>query len=85
MTGTPRLRKSNAKSKEGWVGEIQTACQQTCATGAITFDNLKLPGNKAEEAAKANATRSYHALHVLNTRPAITYLAKVAREEGHEG
>jgi anaerobic selenocysteine-containing dehydrogenase/Fe-S-cluster-containing dehydrogenase component len=66
-------------------GEIQTACQQTCATGAIVFDNLKLSGNKAGEAAKANATRSYHALHVLNTRPAITYLAKVAREEGHEG
>jgi molybdopterin-containing oxidoreductase family iron-sulfur binding subunit len=66
-------------------GEIQTACQQTCATGAIVFDNLKLPGNKAAEAAKANATRSYHALHVLNTRPAITYLARVAREEGHEG
>jgi len=66
-------------------GEIQTACHQTCATGAIVFDNLKLSGNKASEAVEANATRSYHALHVLNTRPAITYLAKVAREEGHEG
>jgi molybdopterin-containing oxidoreductase family iron-sulfur binding subunit len=66
-------------------GEIQTACQQTCATGAITFDNLKLAGNKASAVATTNATRSYHALHTLNTRPAITYLAKVAREEGHEG
>jgi len=66
-------------------GEIQTACQQTCPTGAITFDNLKLAGNTATAAAKANETRAYHALHTLNTRPAITYLAKVAREEGHEG
>jgi anaerobic selenocysteine-containing dehydrogenase/Fe-S-cluster-containing dehydrogenase component len=66
-------------------GEIQTACQQTCPTGAITFDNLKLAGNKASEVAQAHAGRSYHALHTLNTRPSITYLAKVAREEEHEG
>ena len=28
---------------------------------------------------EANEARSYHALHVLNTRPAINYLAKVQR------
>jgi molybdopterin-containing oxidoreductase family iron-sulfur binding subunit len=67
-------------------GEVQTACQQTCPTNAITFDNLKLAGNTATVAAEAGSGRSYHALHVFNTRPAITYLAKVARsEEGHEG
>jgi anaerobic selenocysteine-containing dehydrogenase/Fe-S-cluster-containing dehydrogenase component len=65
-------------------GEVQTACQQTCPTGAITFDNLKLADNKANAVAQANATRAYHALHTLNTRPAVTYLARVAREEGHE-
>ena len=66
-------------------GEIQTACQQTCPTGAITFDNLKLAGNTAAAVVSANATRAYHALHTLNTRPSITYLAKVERvEEGHE-
>jgi anaerobic selenocysteine-containing dehydrogenase/Fe-S-cluster-containing dehydrogenase component len=66
-------------------GEIQTACQQTCPTSAITFDNLKLAGNNATAVASANETRAYHALHTLNTRPSITYLAKVAREEEHEG
>jgi molybdopterin-containing oxidoreductase family iron-sulfur binding subunit len=78
-------------------GEIQTACQETCPTSAITFDNLKLAQNTASAVAEANAGRSYHALHVLNTRPSITYLAKVARsedserledsetQEGHEG
>ena len=68
-------------------GEIQTACQQTCPSDAITFDNLKLPGNTATEAAEKNQARSYHALHVLNTRPAITYLAKVNRsgDDGHAG
>ena len=30
-----------------------------------------------------NAGRAYRALHVLNTRPAIKYLAKVKREEDH--
>jgi molybdopterin-containing oxidoreductase family iron-sulfur binding subunit len=78
----------NAKGEKRPVaaGEVQTACQQTCPTGAITFDNLKLPDNKASEVAKANSTRTYHALHTLNTRPSITYLAKVARaqDEGHE-
>jgi Fe-S-cluster-containing dehydrogenase component len=48
-------------------GEIQTACQQTCPTGAIVFDNLKLAGNKASEVATANATpqlpRAAHAQH----------------------
>ncbi|MEM7410811.1 MAG: molybdopterin-dependent oxidoreductase [Myxococcota bacterium] len=66
-------------------GEVQTACQSSCASGAITFDNLKLPGNTATAKVDANKSRAYHALHVLNVRPAITYLAKVAREEGHEG
>jgi len=66
-------------------GEVQTACQQTCPSDAIAFDNLKLTGNTASERAEKNSSRSYHALHVLNTRPAITYLAKVARSEGHDG
>jgi len=66
-------------------GEVRTACQQTCPTDAITFDNLKLAGNTASQAVEKNAARSYHALHVLNTRPAITYLAKVARSGGHDG
>ena len=29
--------------------------------------------------------RAYHALHVLNTRPGITYLAKVTRGDEPEG
>jgi Fe-S-cluster-containing dehydrogenase component len=66
-------------------GAFETACQQTCPTRAISFGNLRQEGNPAAEVAQRNAGRTYHALHVLNTRPAITYLAKVAREEGHEG
>jgi molybdopterin-containing oxidoreductase family iron-sulfur binding subunit len=74
-------------------GEVQTACQQTCPTQAIRFGNLKDDECRAVKGAHENQGRSYHALHVLNTRPAITYLAKVGRngsesggkEEGHHG
>jgi molybdopterin-containing oxidoreductase family iron-sulfur binding subunit len=65
-------------------GEIVTACQQTCPTQAIVFGNLKEEKSQARVDAEENHGRAYHALHVLNTRPAITYLAKLDREEGHE-
>jgi molybdopterin-containing oxidoreductase family iron-sulfur binding subunit len=66
-------------------GEVKTACQQTCPTDAIVFGNLRDEKSRAVERADAGKARSYHALHVLNTRPSITYLSKVKRDdEGHE-
>ncbi|HYR40826.1 MAG TPA: molybdopterin-dependent oxidoreductase [Methylomirabilota bacterium] len=64
-------------------GDIQTACQQTCPTQAISFGNLK---EGATRVAKLSVSpRSYHVLQELGTRPAVTYLAKVVRGEtgGH--
>lgn len=61
--------------------EIQTACQQTCPTDAIVFGNYKDPDSRASRSAKENTGRAYHALHILNTRPGITYLAKVDRRD----
>jgi molybdopterin-containing oxidoreductase family iron-sulfur binding subunit len=60
-------------------GEVTPACAQTCPTQAITFGNLKDGASAASKQADAGKARAYHALHVLNTRPAITYLAKVKR------
>ena len=59
-------------------GEVTTACAQACPTRAITFGNLK---DAASAVAKAGSdpVRGYHSLHELNTRPAVTYLAKVTR------
>jgi molybdopterin-containing oxidoreductase family iron-sulfur binding subunit len=59
-------------------GEVTTACAQSCPTQAIRFGNLK---DKESAVAKlsADAARGYHALQELNTRPAITYLARVTR------
>src|SRR5207245_8950575 len=71
-------------------GDIQTACQQTCPTQAISFGNLK---EGAARATKLSASpRSYHVLQSLATRPAVTYPANVVRgatgghgaEKGHK-
>jgi len=59
-------------------GEVQTACQQACPTEAIHFGNLKDEASDVSKKAD-DPQRGYRALHVLNTRPAITYLAGVTR------
>ncbi|MDX1649575.1 MAG: 4Fe-4S dicluster domain-containing protein, partial [Myxococcota bacterium] len=59
-------------------GAVETACQQTCPSEAITFGNLRDEDSEVVRKA-SDEKRGYHALHVLNTRPAITYLAKVIR------
>jgi molybdopterin-containing oxidoreductase family iron-sulfur binding subunit len=58
-------------------GAVQTACQQTCPSHAITFGNLRDDASAVSQ--QADSKRGYHALHVLNTRPAVTYLSKVVR------
>ena len=59
-------------------GAMQTACQQSCPSSAITFGNLRDPQSQVSQKA-ADPKRGYHALHVLNTRPSVTYLSKVIR------
>ena len=59
-------------------GEVVTACQQSCPTDAITFGNTR--DSKAAVNTSVDDRRSYHSLHMLNTRPAITYLAQIARD-----
>ncbi len=58
-------------------GAVVTACQQTCPSSAITFGNLRDAASAVSQ--KAASKRGYHALHALNTRPAVTYLSKVTR------
>ncbi len=59
-------------------GEVTTACAQSCPTHAIQFGNLV---DKTSAVAKAGSepVRGYHSLEELNTRPAVTLLAKVQR------
>ena len=56
-------------------GEFTTACAQACPSDAIVFGNMMDPESRV--AAIKQDPRGYHVLEELNTRPAITYLAKV--------
>ena len=56
-------------------GEIVTACQQACPTGAIVFGDINDPGS-AVLRAKAEPT-TYGLLAEFNTMPRTTYLAAI--------
>jgi anaerobic selenocysteine-containing dehydrogenase/Fe-S-cluster-containing dehydrogenase component len=58
-------------------GDMQTACQQTCPTRAITFGNRK--DGEALVSRLSHSARSYHVLHELGTLPGVSYLKKVVR------
>jgi molybdopterin-containing oxidoreductase family iron-sulfur binding subunit len=56
-------------------GEVMTACQQACPTGAIVFGDLNDPNSHV---ARLKALPlNYAMLGALNTRPRTTYLAIV--------
>jgi Fe-S-cluster-containing dehydrogenase component len=55
--------------------EIQTACQQTCPTGAIVFGDIADPGTRVS--AERRNERLYAVLDDLGTLPRTRYLARV--------
>jgi Fe-S-cluster-containing dehydrogenase component len=57
-------------------GEVVTACQAVCPTGAIVFGDLNDPRSRVNHA-KASPL-DYALLSELNTRPRTTYLAKLS-------
>ena len=76
IAGRDRARDEGRLPRDG---EIQTACQQTCPTQAITFGDLK--DGKSRVSRLSGSSRGYHVLGELGTRPALTYLKKILREE----
>ena len=56
-------------------GDVVTACAQACPSDAIVFGNVKDSGSRV--ARLQQDPRGYRVLEDLNTRSAITYLAKV--------
>jgi len=70
-------------------GEIQTACEQACASGAITFGDLNDPNSRVRAAQKV--PRAYELLQELNNRPRVNYLARISNphpelseDDGHK-
>ena len=61
-------------------GDMQTACQQTCPTQAITFGNLKDASALVSQAGALHrgATTCSRS---SGPRPGVTYLKKVVRRE----
>lgn len=55
--------------------DIQTACQQTCPTGAITFGNINNPESQVSK--NIQDERGYHVLEALNVKPSVTYWTKL--------
>jgi molybdopterin-containing oxidoreductase family iron-sulfur binding subunit len=64
-------------------GEIVTACQQACPTGAIVFGDVNDP-QSAVSRWKAEPL-NYGILEDLNTRPRTTYLAKLTNPSSELG
>ncbi len=60
-------------------GEIQTACSQSCPTGAIYFGDLMDPNSKVSELTRRDPRR-YHVLEELSTKSAVTYLRRIKRD-----
>jgi molybdopterin-containing oxidoreductase family iron-sulfur binding subunit len=56
-------------------GEVVTACQGACPTRAITFGDINDPSSQV--ARLKESERNYGMLTELNTRPRVTYLAKL--------
>ncbi len=54
-------------------GEVVTACQSACPTGAIIFGDMNDPVSKIAKSKKDH--RNYNLLNELNTQPRTTYLA----------
>lgn len=59
-------------------GEIMTACQSACPTGAIVFGDMHDPNSKIAAAKKDH--RDYKLLNELNTQPRTTYLSSLKNQ-----
>ncbi len=56
-------------------GEVVTACQEACPTGAIVFGDIRDPMSKVSKLKESPL--DYGVLSVLNTRPRLTYHARL--------
>jgi MoCo/4Fe-4S cofactor protein with predicted Tat translocation signal len=69
--------KSKAKLEDRKLndGEVKTACEASCPTGAIIFGDMNNPESRVSKSMKDQ--RSYTLLEELNARPAVQYQTKI--------
>jgi len=71
-----RLVEAGARDKnEVPVHEFKTACQQACASDALVFGDKDNPNTRVARLRESD--RGYVMLKYLNTRPRVTYLARI--------
>jgi molybdopterin-containing oxidoreductase family iron-sulfur binding subunit len=74
-----QLARLEARGRGLDVGEVRTACQQSCPAQAIHFgDRLDAQGDVARQRAKP---RAFQVLAELGVEPAVTYLSRVRNRE----
>jgi molybdopterin-containing oxidoreductase family iron-sulfur binding subunit len=61
-------------------GDVQTACQAGCPTGAIMFGDLQDPNSRVSRLLADK--RAYRVLDELGTRPHVGYLKRVRDPQG---
>jgi molybdopterin-containing oxidoreductase family iron-sulfur binding subunit len=80
-----KAAKNKAKLEDRAVkdGDVVTACQSSCPTGAIVFGDLNDPNSRVSQTLKEE--RYYSLLEELNTRPAVRYASKIRNTEKLKG
>lgn len=80
-----KAAKNNARIEKRDVkdGDVKTACQQSCPTGAIVFGDLNDPNSQVRKL--WDQQRQYALLEELNTKPAVRYLSKIRNTEHLKG
>jgi MoCo/4Fe-4S cofactor protein with predicted Tat translocation signal len=60
--------------------DVRTACQEACPASAITFGDMNDP--QSEVSKLRNHPLGYHVLEDVNTRPNVTYIARLRNIKG---
>ena len=62
--------------------EVQTACSQSCSTGAIIFGDMNNPESTISKVLAVElGERAFHVLEEINVRPQISYLTKIRNKD----
>ena len=63
-------------------GEIETACSQSCPTGAITFGDMLDPNSRISKTLEIEKEgRAFHVLEEINVQPQVSYLTKIRNKD----